>query len=185
MSTAYHPHSDGQMARTNQTLEGYLGNFVNYDQNDWYQLLLLAENTYNNSTTNAHAMSPFHANYRFHPTTEWMKEFEAKNPGAGLYAHWMQVSHQEAKKGREQTREEMGKYYDQKARQQSDIKVGDLVMLNTRNILTKRPMKKLSPRMHGLFKVLEVKNGERAFSLELSLRWKVHPIFHVLYLESY
>ena len=43
MSTAYHPQTDGQTERTNQVLEGYLRNFVNYDQNDRYQLLPLAE----------------------------------------------------------------------------------------------------------------------------------------------
>ena len=48
MSTAYHPQMDGQTERTNQTLEGYLRNFVNYDQNDWYQLWPLAEHAYNN-----------------------------------------------------------------------------------------------------------------------------------------
>ena len=56
MSTAYHPQTDGQTERTNQVLEGYLRNFVNYDQNDWYQLLPLAEHTYNNSVTNANGM---------------------------------------------------------------------------------------------------------------------------------
>jgi len=103
MSTAYHPQTDGQTEKTNQTLEGYLRNFFNYDQNDWYQLLPLAEYTYNNSTTNAYGMSPFYANHGFHPQTEWMKEREAQNPGAGLYAHWMQVTHQHARKALEQT----------------------------------------------------------------------------------
>ena len=39
-------------------------------------------------------MSPFYANYRFHPQTEWMREREAQYPGAGLYTYWMQVTHQ-------------------------------------------------------------------------------------------
>jgi len=185
ISTADHPQTDKQTERTNQTLEVYLRNFVNYDQNDWYQLLPLAEHAYNNSITNAHGMSPFYANYGFHPQTECMKEREAQNPGAGLYVHWMQVTHQHARKALEQTREEMSKYYHRKARQQTDIKVGDLVMLNAKNIRTKRPTKKLSPKMHGPFKVLEVKKGEQVFKLEISPRWKIHPIFHVSLLEPY
>ena len=43
ISTAYNPQTDGQTERTNQVLEGYLRSFVNYDQNNWYQLLPLAE----------------------------------------------------------------------------------------------------------------------------------------------
>jgi len=130
-------------------------------------------------------MSPFYVNYGFHPQTEWMKEQDAQKPGAGLYAHWMQVAHQHAKNVLEQTREEMNKYYDRKARQQLDIKVGDLVMLHAKNICTKRPTKKLSPRMHRTFKVLEVTKGEPAFKLEISPRWKIHKIFHVSLLEPY
>jgi len=185
MSTAYHLQTDGQTERTNQTLEGYLRNFVNYDQNDWYQLLPLAEHAYNNSTTNAHVMSPFYANYGFHPQTEWMMEREAQNTGAGLYAHWMQVTHQHARKALEQTPEEMSKYYDRKALQQPDIKVGDLVMLNAKNIRTKQRTKTFSPRMYRPFKVLEVKKGARACTLEISPRWKIHPIFHVSLVEPY
>jgi len=127
MSTAYHPQTDGQTERTNQRLEGYLRTFVNYDQDDWYQLLLLAEHLYNNSATNAHKMIPFFANYGFHPQTEWMKEREAHNPGATMYAHGMQDIHQQAKQTLETTRESMKKYYDRKATEQPSIEVGDLV----------------------------------------------------------
>jgi len=87
MSTAYHPQTDGQTERTNQVLEGYVQTFVNYYQNYWYQLLPLAEHAYNNSPTKAHKMTRFFANNGFHPQTEWMKEREALNPGATMYAH--------------------------------------------------------------------------------------------------
>ena len=141
MSTAYHPQTDGQTERTNQVLEGYLRNFVNYDQDDWYQLLPLAEFAYNNSATNAHRMTPFYANYGFHPQTEWMKERDAQNPGAGQYSHWMKGVHEKARKALDQTGEAMRKYYDRKAKEQPDFQVGEQVMLNAKNIRTKRDRK--------------------------------------------
>ena len=57
-------------------------------------------------------------------------------------------------------------------------------MLNAKNIRTKRPTKKLSPRLYGPFKVLE-KRGNRALKLDISPRWKIHPVFHVSLLEPY
>jgi len=183
-STAYQPQTDGQMEGTNQVLEGYLPTFVNYDENDWYQLLPLAEHAYNNSATNAHKMTPFFANYGFHPQTEWMKEREAHDPGATLYAHWMQDIHRQAKQTLEDTRESRKKYYDRKAKEQPGIEGGQLVMLNAKNMRTKRPSKKLSPKLYGPFKVLE-KKGSRAYKLEISPWWKIHPLFHVSLLEPY
>ena len=70
MSTAYHPQTDSQTERVNQVLGGSLRIFVNYDQNDWYQLLPLAEFAYNNSATSAHGMTPFFANSGYHPQME-------------------------------------------------------------------------------------------------------------------
>jgi len=184
MSTAYHLQSDGQTERTNQGLEGYLRTFGNYDQDDWYQLLPLAEHAYNNSRTNAHKMTPSFANYSFHPQTEWMREREAHNPGVTMYAHWMHDIHQQAKQTLENMRESMKKYYDSKATEQPSIAVGDLVLLNAKNIRTKRPSKKLSPKLYGPFKVLE-KKGSRTYRLGISPRWKIHPVFHVSLWEPY
>ena len=67
MSMAYHPETDGQTERSNQVLEGYLHNFVNYDQNDWYQLLPLAEYANNNSQASAHKLTPFGPTTAFIP----------------------------------------------------------------------------------------------------------------------
>ena len=107
MSTAYHPQTDGQRERTNQVLEGYLPNFVNYDQNDWYQLLPLAEYAHNNSKAGAHKLTPFFTNYGFDPQPEWSKERDVQNPGAAMYTHWMQTVQDKGRKTHEQTREVM------------------------------------------------------------------------------
>ena len=71
-----------------------------------------------------------------------------------------------------------------KAKQQPDIAVGDLVMLNAKKIQTKWPTKKLSPILYGPFKVIE-KSGNRALKLEISLEWKICPIFHGSLLVPY
>ena len=76
----------------------------------------------------------------------------------------------------------MEKYYDQRATPQPDIDISDLVMLNAKNIQTKCPTKKLSPQLYGLSKVLE-KWGNRAFKLDISPGWKIHPVFHISLLE--
>ena len=182
MSRAYQPQTNGQTERTNQVLEGYLRMFFNYDQNDWDQLLPLAEHAYNNSATNAYKITPFFTNSGFHRQTEWMKEREAHNPGATLYAHWMQEIHQQATQTLENTRESMKKCYNRKAMEQPSIEVGNFVMLNAKNIPTKRPSKKLSPKLYGPFKVLE-KKGSRAYKLEISPGRKIHPVFHLSLLE--
>src|SRR5256714_10914032 len=48
-STSFHPESDGQTERVNQTLEQYLRIYCDYHQDNWSQLLPLAEFVYNNA----------------------------------------------------------------------------------------------------------------------------------------
>jgi len=48
MSTAFHPQTDGQTERLNQTIEAYLRAFVAKEQNNWVALLPMAEFVYNN-----------------------------------------------------------------------------------------------------------------------------------------
>jgi len=45
---AWHPQTDGQTERVNQELDQYLRLFVNERQDDWYDLLPLAEFQHNN-----------------------------------------------------------------------------------------------------------------------------------------
>ena len=66
-STAYHPQTDGQTERTNQTLEQYLRIYCNYGQDNWVSLLPAASFAYNNGKSASTSQSPFYANYGYHP----------------------------------------------------------------------------------------------------------------------
>ena len=67
LSTAYHPQSDGQTERVNQVLEQYLHIFCDYQQDNWADLLPLAEFAHNNTKHTSTQVSPFYANYGYHP----------------------------------------------------------------------------------------------------------------------
>ena len=67
---------------------------------------------------------------------------------------------------------------------QGRAKRADRVMLNRKNICTKRPMDKLDHRMFGPF-VVKRKISSRAYELELPASWTLHTMFHVGLLEPY
>jgi len=71
LSTAFHPESDGQTERVNQTLEQYLRSYCSYQQDDWVWLLPCAEHAYNTSMSESTKASPFEINYGFSPLTQW------------------------------------------------------------------------------------------------------------------
>ena len=66
-SSGYHLEGDGQTGWTNQTLEQYLWIFCNYQQDNWYTLLLFVEFTYNNTLSATTRISPFFTNKGYHP----------------------------------------------------------------------------------------------------------------------
>ena len=97
-------------------------------------------------------------------------------------AHWMREVHKRASKTLEDTRATMSKYYDKGKQEHPAYEIGNLVMLNAKYIRTKRPTKKLAPKLYGPFRILE-KIGSRSFRLELQTRWRIHNVFHVSLLE--
>ena len=65
--SGYHPEGDGQTERINQTLEQYLRIYCNYQQDNWSELLPLAEFAYNNAPNATIGVSPFFANKGYNP----------------------------------------------------------------------------------------------------------------------
>jgi len=184
MSTAFHPQTDGQTERLNQTIEAYLRSFVAKEQDNWAALLPMAEFAYNNSVTVGNGMTPFFANYGYHPAAIDPPREEPLNPASTVYAHWMQTIHEDARQGIEDAQERMRRYADPTRKKPPAYQVGDLVMLNGRNIRTRRPTKKLDHKNHGPFQVEKIVSP-LAVRLTLPRRWKIHNVFHVSLLEPY
>ena len=177
LSTAYHPETDGQTERVNQILEQYLRCYVNYLQKDWSDLLPLAEFAYNNTPQDSIGMTPFFANKGYHPI---LNVDIAKVKGTRILEtaqDWASLNTY-LKERLQQSFDKAALYFDEGRTQAPKWKVGDKVYLNTKNIKTKRPTKKLDWKNFGPFKIIEC-IGTHAYRLELPPQWKIHNVFHV------
>ena len=67
LSIAFYPQTDSQTKRQNSTIKTYLRAFVNFEQNNWARLLLMAEFAYNNAKNSSTGHTPFELNCGYHP----------------------------------------------------------------------------------------------------------------------
>jgi len=80
-TSSYHPEGDGQTERSNQTLEQYLRIYCNYQQDNWVDLLPLAEFAYNNAPSATTGVSPFFANKGYHPNICQVRVYSGRGSG--------------------------------------------------------------------------------------------------------
>ena len=185
MSTAYNPQADGQAEKTNQTVEVALRHYVDYTQQSWAQYIPQVEFAINSAKNSTTGMSPYRALYGVdvrdalehlagipevrHPTTksfsDEIQRVRTQMAGAIAFAQSRQAH-----------------YYDAK-HQLREFKVGDSVMLDTKNVnIPGVANNKLGPRRIGPFKILE-RHGRLAYKLLLPDGYKIHPVFSVAKLE--
>ena len=85
-TSGYHPEANGQTERVNQTLEQYLRVYCNYQQDNWSELLPLAEFAYNNAPNATTGISPFFANKGHHPNLTVHPEWDLASSQACEFA---------------------------------------------------------------------------------------------------
>ena len=77
--TAFHPQTEGQTERQNNTMEAYLRVFVNFEQNDWVRLLPMAEFAYNTTKNASTGYTPFELNCGYHPRVSYKKDLDLRS----------------------------------------------------------------------------------------------------------
>ncbi|QRW10290.1 Retrotransposable element Tf2 protein [Ceratobasidium sp. AG-Ba] len=169
-STAFHPETDGITERTNQWLEGFLGSFCNYRQDDWVRWLPIAEFCHNNQVNSATGKTAFETIYGLHPRWD-LVDLEVNAPNAADTADSMQeiwdevIASMEFHRSKEDT-------------PKREYKAGDKVWLVGQNITTRRPSKKLDNKKLGPF-VISEKISSHVYRLELPKTMQTHNVFHI------
>lgn len=184
MSTAYHPQTDGQAERMNQTVEQYLRCYLNYKQDNWVSLLPLAQIAYNSAKNATTGMTPYFANYGKEPEIQRQPfETTVKGHEAEISATELRKLHDTLRRDIEFLHSRMKQYYNLKRQEAPDFKRGEKVFLLRRNIKTKRPNEKFDHKKLGPFKIDE-KIGQLNYKLQLPKTMRIHPTFHVSLLEK-
>jgi len=187
MSTAFYPQTDGQMERVNQELEQYLRMFIDHQQEQWPDWLGMAEFAYNNKMHSSTKTSPFKANYRQDPRMGFEVRKKGKYEGAEKFVVKMKEIQEEARAALGKAQEEMKKYVDRKRAEVNEYKVGDLVMLSTKDLkyqIMERRTEKLMERFVGPYKIKKIISSN-AVELELPSTVKIHPVVNVSRIQRY
>jgi hypothetical protein len=189
LSTSYHPQTDGQTERINQILEQYLRFYVDFKQDNWVQLLPMAQFAYNSAMQSTIGMSPFYANYGYNPEAyREPRPNDRQSQQATLRTENLKTLHQWLAKEIEFLNLRAAKYFDERRLKGPTLKEGDKVFLLRKHFTTKgRPSKKLDHVKIGPLEVIEVLGkGTRDpvnYRLKLPKNMRMHPVFHISLLE--
>jgi len=130
----YHPQTDSQTKKLNQMLEQYLQHYVNYVQNNWSELLPVAQFAYNATPQKGIKISPFKTNYRYTLRTSLSPKQAKKSSKVGREkAEKLIVLHKELYESAKIVQERMKIYYNKKKSEGPDLKEGDKVWLLHKN----------------------------------------------------
>ena len=168
-------------------MEQYLRMFIDYRQEQWPEWLGTAEFTYNNKVHSSTRMSPFKANYGQDLRIGFEERKKEKYEGAERFVIKMKEIQEEMKAVLGKAQEEMKKYVDKKRAEVDDYKLGDLVMLSTKDLkyqMVRRRTEKLTKRFVSPYKIKKIVSPN-AVELELPSTVKIHPVVNISRIRHY
>ena len=185
LSTVFHSQTDEQTECQNQILKHYIRCYCSDEQDNWANLLSLAEFAYQNRMQALIECSLFYAMHNYHSTTHYVEDDSRKEKMSAVKEQIKQI-HEIREVLMQQWENIVAaqvKYYDKKHKLQS-YRVEDLVMLLIRNLQQKCPSWKLSHKFIRPFRVQNLVE-KQAYQLSLSIIYWIHNVFHVFYLKLY
>ena len=181
LSMAFHLQTDRQTEHANQELEQYLRMFVDYCQEQWPDWLGTAEFAYNNKVNSSMKVSPFMANNGRNPRMGFEIRKKGKVLRAEEFAAKMKEIQEEAQAVLKRAQEEMKKQADRHKGEVEEYKVGDMVLLSTKDLkwqMIGRRMDKLTERFVGPYKVKGI-ISLNTIELDLPSSVRIHPVVNI------
>ena len=141
----------------------------------------IAEFAYNNKTHSSTRALSFKANYGQDPRMGFKGRKKGKYEGAEKFVEKMKEIQEEVKAALSKAQKEMKKYANRKRAEVNDYKVGDLVMLSTKDLkyqIVGRRTEKLTERFVSSYKIKKIVLSNTV-ELELPSTVKIHPAVNI------
>ncbi|CAI7903370.1 unnamed protein product [Closterium sp. NIES-53] len=180
-SSAYHPQTDGQTERTNQTMEQLIRTNCS-DPTRWEDSLAMLEFAFNNAPSSTTNHSPFFFNHGKDPMVPTTTTLDNPVPWSQTFMTELQEVCEKAANTIRKANTTSRKYADL-LRRELVLTAGQLVLLDTKNLHLPGPSK-LRPRFCGPFKIIKMLTHVTA-KLLLPDDWRIYDAFHVSLLRKF
>ena len=130
---------------------------------------------------------PFKANYGQDPRMGFEGKRKGKYVGVEKFVEKMKEIQEKVKAALEKVQEDIKKYTNRKRAEVEEYKVGDLVMLSTKDLkyqMVGRRTKKLMKRFVGPYKIKKIVSTN-VIELELPSTVKIHPVVNISRIQRY
>ena len=200
LTTAYHLQADGQTKILNQTLEVALQAYINFNCNNWSELLSKIAFAYNNTPHSATGYVPAQLLYGFRPN-ELISYIQGENqsniprpsldeimkPDSKEFINKFDGLRITAKDTLRKAQAIFERSYN-KTHYPISFKVGDQVMINVHSLkfpdVTQGKGVKLTRRFEGPFEVIN-KLSNITYQLRIPHKYDIHPVLSIAHLEKY
>ena len=178
LSSGYHPQTNGQAERTNQSLESALRCVSALHPTSWSKDLPWVEYSLNALTCAATGRSPFEASLGYQPPLFSLQESEASVPSVQAHFRRCRRVWKEVHNALLRSNERSCRGANRRRTPAPVYQAGQRVYLSSSDLPLQVASKKLAPRFIGPFEIDSVLSPA-AVRLKLPASMRVHPVFHV------
>ncbi|EGG14714.1 hypothetical protein DFA_10972 [Cavenderia fasciculata] len=195
-SSSFHPQTDGQSERMNRVTNEMMRSHVNYKMDNWVELLPTLAFTYNTTIHSSSNHSPAHLIHGFELINPLRllssSDIDSDTPAVNDFIDNRIMSWRHATQCLAEAQSSQKEYHD-RGKVQESLNVGDMVLLNRKNITLAADSRRHSWKWYnkwiGPFKIISVitnHNDEKsAYKLELPDTMAIHPVFHSSLLKPF